>query len=268
MIVEKILINKNLLAKLLVLKIIISKILNKILNLALPPICPLCKEKVQDKTAFCSKCFPKIIFSKKPFCKSCSLQFESYVKHNSICLACIARPPAFNQAFAPLIYNNETRKPILALKHADQTQHAAMFAKIITARAPKNFRKVDLITPVPIHNKRLRKRLYNQAALLANCIAKTWQIPVKHNLITRRKYTHPLGNLTPRQRVLVLRSVFRCTKPESVHGKSILLIDDVMTSGLTAEFCARELKKANAKEILVLTIAKVALPRPNLPKSI
>ena len=264
----KLLATKLLAGRMRALAVIPNKILNKILNTALPPICPLCQEKVQAETAFCSKCFAKIKFTKKPFCNNCSLQFESYVKHNSTCFACLARPPAFEQAFAPLIYDRETRKPILALKHADQTQHAAMFAKIITARAPKAFQRADLITAVPIHNKRLRKRLYNQAALLANHIAKTWHLPVRHNLITREKYTRPLGNLTPRQRMLALRNVFRCPTPELVCGRSVLLIDDVTTSGLTSEFCARVLKKAGAKEVRVLTIAKVDLPRPRLAKSI
>ena len=261
--IQKMLAQKNLVGKNLV-----KKILTRILNIALPPICPLCQKKVQAQPAFCNECFPKLNFTKKPFCHKCSLQFESYVKHNSICFACNARPPAFEQAFAPLIYDKEIRKTILALKHADQTQHAKMFANIITARAPKNFQKVDLIISVPLHNKRLRKRLYNQAAMLANCIAKTWSKPVRHNLIVRKKYTPPLGNLSPRKRNLVLRNVFRCTMPEVVLGKSVLLIDDVMTSGLTAEFCARELKKAGAKEVRLLTIAKVNLPRPSLPKSI
>ena len=238
------------------------------LNFLLPPLCPCCSTPVTDEPAFCSACFSKLRFTKKPFCQACSFPFEGYVKHESLCFACRSRPPAFDRAFAPLLYDEASSGPILALKHADQTQHAPLFARLMMSRAPKAFRRHDLVVPIPIHPKRLRRRLYNQAALLARLVGRHWSLPIALDVLERSRYTPPLGDLPPRKRLLVLRRVFFCRREERVRGKSVLLVDDVVTSGLTAEFCARCLKRAGAKEVSVLAIARVPLARPKFSRAI
>ncbi len=238
------------------------------LNFLLPPLCPRCSMPVADEPAFCHACFSKLRFTKKPFCYACSFPFEGYVKHESLCFACQARPPAFDRAFAPLLYDDASSGPILALKHADQTQHVPLFARLMMSRAPRVFRKSDLVVPVPIHPRRLRRRLYNQAALLARLVGRHWELPIACDVLERSRYTPPLGDLPPRRRLLILRRIFSCRQGYRVRGKSVLLIDDVMTSGLTAEFCARCLKRAGAKEVSVLTVARVPLARPKFSRVI
>ena len=237
-------------------------------NFLLPPLCPNCQTPVVDAPGFCHTCFSKLRFTKKPFCGACSFPFEGYVKHRSLCFACQARPPAFDRAFAPLLYDEASSGPILALKHADQTQHVPLFARLTMSRAPSLYRDVDLVVPVPIHPRRLRRRLYNQAAELARFVARKWGLPMDLDVLERRRYTPPLGALSPRRRLLVLRRIFSCKRSARVEGKRVLLIDDVMTSGLTAEFCARSLKTAGAKEVSVLVVARVPLARPKLSRAI
>ncbi len=238
------------------------------LNFLLPPLCPRCSVPVADAPAFCHACFSKLRFTKKPFCRACSFPFEGYVKHESLCFACQARPPAFDRAFAPLLYDEASSGPILALKHADQTQHVPLFARLMMSRAPRVYRKHDLVVPVPIHPKRLRRRLYNQAAELARFVGRGWGMSIALDVLERSRYTPPLGDLPPRKRLLVLRRVFSCGREERVRGKAVLLVDDVMTSGLTAEFCARCLKRAGAREVSVLAVARVPLARPKLSRAI
>ena len=245
-----------------------KKVWKGVLNFLLPPLCPRCATSVADEPAFCHACFSKLRFTKKPFCRACSFPFEGYVKHESLCFSCRARPPAFDRAFAPLLYDEASSGPILALKHADQTQHVPLFARLMMSRAPRAFRKHDLVVPVPIHPRRLRRRLYNQAALLAHLVGRGWGLPIALDVLKRSRYTPPLGALPPRRRLLVLRRIFLCRRAERVRGKSVLLIDDVMTSGLTAEFCARCLKRAGASEVSVLVVARVPLARPKFSRAI
>ncbi len=159
-------------------------------------------------------------------------------------------------------YNHVIRKIISSLKYRDQTFVAKKFARLLFDKAKNEIAACDLIIPVPLHVKRLRKRKFNQAILLAKNLLKF--APEKTfyaDFLIRTKHTKPQVELKKKERESNLKNVFEVNKKylELVRGKKIILIDDVTTTGATLENCAKVLKKYGAKEVVVLVVAKTAL---------
>ena len=119
------------------------------------------------------------------------------------------------------------------------------------------FEKTDIIIPVPLHWRRKLKRMYNQADVLGELLAKKLNKSYRSNLLIRRKNTHTQENKTLQERLKNVRNAFQINKHLVIEGKSILIIDDVLTTGATMNACAKELKKNGAKAVYVLTIAQV-----------
>ncbi len=181
-----------------------------------------------------------------------------------LCLSCIARPPVYDRALAAAAYDDASRSLLLALKHADRTDIApALAGWLVRAGAPLRA-DCDLILPVPLHRWRLWRRRYNQAALLAGLLAAAWRKPWAANLLLRVRATPRQGRLSPAGRRRNMQGAFTVTAQgvARVQGQRILLIDDVLTTGATAEACARALKKAGARSVFLVTLARVVRPRP------
>ncbi len=115
----------------------------------------------------------------------------------------------------------------------------------------------DYIIPVPLHRWRLLKRQYNQATLLARSVSSLAQIPVLTNCLIRKKATESQGHKTPKERKQNVKHAFDIIDPDTVQGKTIVLIDDVWTTGATLDACAKTLKKAGASQVFVLALARV-----------
>jgi ComF family protein len=176
-----------------------------------------------------------------------------------VCAACIARPPAFSRAQAVFRYDT-ARDLVLRFKHADRTDYAPTFATWMRRAGADLIAATDVIVPVPLHRWRLLKRRYNQAAVLANALARQCDIETLPNLLTRTRATPSQGAMISararRRNVLGAFTVYPALKPR-LKGKRVLLVDDVMTTGATLEACARALKRAGATEIFALTLARV-----------
>jgi ComF family protein len=118
-------------------------------------------------------------------------------------------------------------------------------------------RDYSLIIPVPLHIKKLRKRGFNQAIILADAIGKKWQIPVNFSLLKRCKFTLSQTGLDKKERERNIKRAFEVTDRAKIAGKNILLVDDVYTTGATLNECAKILTKAGAQKVAVLTLARV-----------
>lgn len=114
----------------------------------------------------------------------------------------------------------------------------------------------DIILPVPLHPKRLRWRGFNQALVLARVIGRRWQIPVDPFILVRSRETPPQTQLSEKERRKNVRGAFSLNSRKTVKGRIILLVDDVYTSGATVNECSRVLRRAGAKEVYVLTLAR------------
>ncbi len=237
------------------------KILKNFLEIIFPSHCLACEQIISADSLFCEKCWVKLQFISEPNCTICAYPFE-FQGLSLICGKCLTKKPSFDKAIAIFRYNHLLRKIIGSLKYRDQTFLAQKFARLLLAKSKSELADCDFIVAVPLHLKRLQKRKFNQAVLLAKNLVKL--APTKKffpDFLVRTKNTKPQIELRKKERENNLKNVFAVNKKyrELVRGKKILLIDDVMTTGATVENCAKTLKKCGARKVVVLTIARTAL---------
>ena len=233
-----------------------KEILKKVLDFLLPPFCHVCHERIEID-GLCPKCFSALEFIGLQKCSVCGKALDAIVPGMTICGTCIKKPPHFRQAEAVFKYNDTSKKLILAFKHGDHIELTELFVKWMGQNSTKLIQKNDILMPVPLHCHRLLKRKYNQSALLAQKLAKRYNKVYDPLTLVRIKPTHSQGHLSPKERQKNIKNAFRVKDPEKIRDKSILLIDDVFTTGATVDECAKVLLKAGAKSVDVLSIARV-----------
>jgi ComF family protein len=232
------------------------------LDVILPPRCLSCGATVGEQGTLCSDCWADIAFLAPPLCARCGFPFEVAVEEEQVCAACRARPPVFDRARAVLRYDAASRGMLLAFKHADRTDLAPSFGRWLARAGAELLAEADLVAPVPLHWTRLFSRRYNQAALLAQAVAKGAGRPFCGDLLLRRKRTKPQSaGLASRTRNVAGAFVVPARRRQLVEDRRLLLVDDVRTTGATIEACARALKAAGAATVDVLTLAMVVRPR-------
>ena len=227
-------------------------------DLLLPPRCAGCGTIVEAQGSFCPSCWAGLPFITAPMCAACGLPFASAAEDGALCGACLARPPRF-EARAALAYEGPAREVVLRLKHADRP-HLAVDMVGHLRRAAGDWLDGDaLLVPVPLHRWRLWRRGYNQAAELAKVLGKATGTPVRVDALRRVRATRSSQGLNPRQRRRNVAGAFRVADRAraAVAGRCIILVDDVLTTGATADACARALKRAGAASVRLLTLARV-----------
>lgn len=235
------------------------------LDLLLPPHCMSCDQPVDRHGLLCPDCFRAISFISDPCCRRCGVPFAAagQAGPDRLCPSCQDRPPLFGHARAALRYDDAARRLILPFKHADRTELAAVLAGYMLRAGAVLLRTADLLVPVPVHPIRLRHRRYNQAALLARLIAARAGLPVLPDALRRVRGTAPLSGKSAEERAAELAGAIavRTVRAPRLAGRQVLLIDDVMTSGATANACAAALLAAGATTVNVLAAARVPDPR-------
>jgi ComF family protein len=233
-----------------------------VLDLVLPPRCAGCGATVAESGALCPACWRAIEFLTPPCCPRCAYPFEFAVSSETLCAACLARPPVYDRGRAVLRYDSGSRGMLLAFKHADRTDLAPLFGRWLALAGAELLAEADLIAPVPLHWTRLWTRRYNQAGLLAQRVAAETGRPFRPDLLIRRKRTAPQksGRAARTRNVAGAFAVPARQRPK-IEGRRILLVDDVRTTGATLDGCARALKAAGAAGVDVLTLALVVRPQ-------
>lgn len=204
---------------------------------------------------FSAEGWSKIRFLDGPVCDGCGQPFE--FDPGARCAACLKKPRAFDAARAACLYDESSRGPILQLKHADRLDLAPMFARWISRSAAALVEDADAIAPVPLHPLRLLRRRYNQAAEIARPLARMTGTPYLPDALFRRRATATQGGKSGSGRKRNVAGAFDVPDPRRVEGLRILLIDDVLTTGATAEGCARALKAAGAARVDLAVVARV-----------
>ena len=176
------------------------------------------------------------------------------------CAACLTHPPAYDAARAALVYDDASRPLILKFKHGDRTHAVRSFTPWLARAGADLLDGADLIVPVPLHRWRLIARRYNQAALLGTALSAASGVPHDPRLLIRRRATKSQGHMTAAARAANVRGAFAVAKGQAaaLKDKTVILIDDVYTTGATVEACAKTLKRAGAREVRVLALARVA----------
>jgi ComF family protein len=244
------------------------KFLKKILAIIFPSHCLSCEKIISGEGVFCSHCWQKLQFITEPKCKICCHPFEFKVTDEMLCAPCLTNPPAYDKALTVFAYNQIIKKIIGKFKYNDATFTAKKLAPFLLNKVRHELNEIDLIVAVPLHKKRLRLRKFNQSLLL--CRAMLQQVPtikfpvcpveIKFypDFLLRIKNTKAQVELRRKQRKKNLNSAFAVNKKyfQSLAGKRILLVDDVITTGATLNNCAKVLKKMGAQKVIVLTVAK------------
>ncbi len=238
-----------------------------LLDLLLPPQCTCCDAPVEAQGQLCAACFSRTDFITEPCCACCGVPFAAAAQGDAAahCPSCLESPPLFGRARAALRYDAQGRKLILPLKHADRPELAAMLAPRMVRAGEALLRQADVLVPVPLHRLRLFRRRYNQAALLASAVARIAGVPALLDALVRRRVTPSLDAKSAAERATVVRDAFalRATRTGLLAGRSVVLIDDVMTSGATANACTAVLLAGGARSVDVLVAARVPDPRLN-----
>ncbi len=235
---------------------------NILINIILPPRCIKCGKVLGEHNGLCSDCFSKIHFISEPYCARCGRPFTNEsglsLGKKQLCGKCLQekRTP-FIMRRSAFIYDNESKNLILDFKFLDKTNSAETLANLLFSAGRDIWQeKPDLLIPVPIHKLRLLKRRYNQSALLVKYLALKTNIEADYFSLVKQQNTIPQVQLSGKARRNNLRNAFCIKFPQNLSGKSVVLIDDVETTGSTLNECAKILKKAGVQKIYALTLAR------------
>ena len=230
-----------------------------LLDLLLPSFCLACEKPLggAPDLLFCPDCLKRLAFIHSPLCPCCGRVYLVATGGDHLCGACLAAPRHFTRARALFLYEEPLKEVIHRFKYQGKTACLPSFARFAKNHPLlADLERVDWIVPVPLHSSRLRERGFNQALLLARAM-----FPKDHritpDLLVRTRPTEPQTSFNGTARRANLKNAFGVVKPHRLKGKNILLIDDVFTTGTTANECARVLKKTGAAEVMVLTLARV-----------
>jgi ComF family protein len=227
-------------------------------DLLLPPTALDVGERPQSP-GLSVRTWERIEFLDAPCCDGCGAPFPYDLGPGARCAACMAAPRAFARARAACLYDEHSRDLILKLKHADRTDLAHLFALWLTRAAADLIGDCEVILPVPLHRARLFSRRYNQAAEIARSMARRAGLAYRPDALVRARDTGTQGGKSSRGRRLNVKGAFRVPngRRKQIAGKRVLLIDDVLTTGATAEACAKALMTAGAVAVDVAVVARV-----------
>ena len=240
------------------MKTILKKLKRAAKDLCFPPTCLCCKKSLEDShLLLCEVCVSLLEFTQRPFCLCCGKVFAGGGE-NHLCGVCLKSPWFFHQVRSLFVYEDTLARLVYGLKYSGKTAGLLTFQRLGKESAIlADLVDPDLILPVPLHPKRLRKRGFNQAVLLARAFFPDSLEKIKYDMLIRKTNTPFQTGLSGTERRKNLRNAFEVQKQKMVAGKKIVLVDDVFTTGTTVNECARVLRKSGAVRVDVLTLARV-----------
>ena len=236
-----------------------------LLDVLFPPRCRLCQRSTTGESTpwVCQPCWQTIAYMQPPFCWQCGQPFtappEGIASLMHRCGTCLLSPPAYARARAVGYYQGVLRDLIHAMKYQRVYGLVTPLGRLLQGHFSAYWQeqKPHAILPVPLHRRKLRSREFDQALALASHLSQHVQIPLWVDVLRRSRPTLPQVGLNANERQRNVRGAFSVTNPTLCAGKTLLLIDDVYTTGATVQECARLLHQAGAACVEVYTLARV-----------
>lgn len=231
-----------------------EKMKNTFLDILYPRRCPVCHAILAPGTQrICKPCRERLRPAAGPRCFKCSKPLKDPAQE--YCSDCSSRTHLFEQGIGIFPYSTLLQESLFQLKYGKRQEYGVFYGELGAFYAEGRIRcwEIDFIVPIPLHRKRLEKRGYNQAEIIAEALAKKAGLPVRKNLLKRKRNTKPQKDLSPEERKRNIKGAFSVSR--ELEGENILLIDDIYTTGATLDEAAGALKRAGAKKIYFLVIA-------------
>ena len=231
-------------------------------DLVTPSLCLSCTAPVGEPSSLCIACWGRLKLVEEPVCDALGIPFAYDQGEGALSAAALSDPPAWDRSRAAVLFEDEAAKLVHALKYRDRPEAGLLMARMMARAGRRLIAQSDGMLPVPLHRFRLWRRRFNQSAFLTQRIAALSGTPWRHDVLIRARSTRAQVGLDEAARRKNVRNAF-VVRPDllaAVAGKSVLLVDDVRTTGATAEACALALRKAGARQVNLLTFALVQLP--------
>jgi ComF family protein len=228
------------------------------LNIALPALCISCREPV-DGDGVCAECWARLSFIAPPYCPRLGIPFVYDPGPDMLSMEAIANPPAYVRAHAAVRYDDVARTLVHALKYQDRTDLAPAMGRWMARAGRELLDDADVLIPVPLHWRRAWRRRFNQSGALARVIEQQSGVKLAAEALRRIRPTEQQIGLSRTQRASNVQGAFKVAPDRQalIAGRRVVLIDDVLTSGATADACARALLRAKAASVDVLVFARV-----------
>lgn len=228
---------------------ILEQLKENITDILFPRRCPLCGAVINRNERICSKCSKDVEFIRRPICRTCGRPL-----HNC---DCSVRRYAFLRNVSPMVYTKAAKRGIHRMKFHNSPSSCIYFGKLMANVVRTEYIdtgiKFDCVVGVPMHSDDYRNRGYNQAVLLAKTVARELELPHYVHVLVKHRKNSAQHTLSFKERQLNIKGVFRVTKPDMIRGCTVLLCDDVTTSGSTLNECAVTLLEAGAKAVYCVT---------------
>ena len=232
-----------------------------LLNLVFPPVCPICQTLLNGKGTdllVCPTCRTAIKPIQPPYCPRCGLPEPFGDGAGYLCGQCLQEKRYFEVHRSSGLYEGALKEAIHTFKYKGVFPLVRLFGDLLqpTLQTLSREYSFDVMIPVPLHFRRLRERGFNQALLLVKELSKRIVIPYEGRVLKKIKDTPVQISLKKRERRKNLIGVFQVKDSKAIIGKSVVLVDDVYTTGTTVNECSRALLKAGAERVAVLTVAR------------
>jgi len=236
-----------------------ARLADQLVSLVYPPSCAACGRAIAAPHGLCAACWRDLPFIERPYCERLGTPFAVDYGGPLLSPAAIADPPVFGRARAVARYDGTARELVHRLKYGDRPELAKTLGRMMAGAGVELLAEADLVVPVPLHPWRLWSRRFNQAMALATVVARHGGLRCDGFALVRRKRTRSQVGLTRNERAANLQGAFHVPEAHRLAGERVVLIDDVLTTGATANAASRALLRGGARHVDVLTFARVVV---------